>query len=643
MNKYKTTDHIWHFRKMQKSEMNDDPIQGEFFTSQSISDRLVRESIQNSLDAKVQDDQPVLIRFILGDSDAIVQEYPRGYFNGLNSHLDATMETNAPDRQALRDLENNLTVPYLPIEDFNTTGLTGDVEQFSDPQSAEGSDINHFYWFVRNVARSGKRSLEGGSWGVGKYVFPDASKINTFFFLTRRSDDDQSIFMGQSVLKIHMLGKARLYPYGHFAEIDIEDEDFALPITDKLQIQKANDDFGLTRNEETGLSVVVPFPQDGLDRNSLLRAVIRYYFSPILSDGLIVEVSDRSDGSPSIVVNHDTIYNIIDEIDWSDSNSNLSPHNRRRMFELVQNHVTISDQNRIVIKEPEPNRDPTRSEFSDRFDSAQLEDARIRFENGEELAFRIRVWVHPRNDSPKLSWLDLIVQRDPNLSGVHTEYVRHNLTIPDAGPRSLGISSNFRSLMIVEEENLAALLRDSEEPSHSRWNERAEKVRDRYDLGASTVRFVNASVRRIIQCLMATQKGVHRDLLSEFFSIPRDGARTRTRNGSNGHSRTPFEISERQGGFSVRVVDRGKGIPGRLHIQVAYEIRRGNPLRRYDRRDFQLDSIDFEVLVDGCTIQEMRENQIIVRIEEEGARISVNGFDPNRDILVQVDAVELDT
>ena len=47
--------------------------------------------------------------------------------------------------------------------------------------------------------------LEGGSWGVGKWVFPDASRINSFLFLTHRSDDDQEMIMGQSVFRNHIL------------------------------------------------------------------------------------------------------------------------------------------------------------------------------------------------------------------------------------------------------------------------------------------------------------------------------------------------------------------------------------------------------------------------------------------------------
>ena len=42
----------WRFARMSPSQVNQDPVQGEFFTAAAdLPDRLVRESIQNSLGA----------------------------------------------------------------------------------------------------------------------------------------------------------------------------------------------------------------------------------------------------------------------------------------------------------------------------------------------------------------------------------------------------------------------------------------------------------------------------------------------------------------------------------------------------------------------------------------------------------------
>ena len=54
----------WYFRKVSEAEINSDPVQGEFFIKSDIADRLVREALQNSLDAQ-SGSGPVSVRFAL--------------------------------------------------------------------------------------------------------------------------------------------------------------------------------------------------------------------------------------------------------------------------------------------------------------------------------------------------------------------------------------------------------------------------------------------------------------------------------------------------------------------------------------------------------------------------------------------------
>ena len=631
-----TLPHEWHFRPMSKAEINLDPIQGEFFTSQDIADRLVRETLQNSLDAAIDSHNPVTVRFTLRNDCSSNVARSGKYFIGLRPHLEPSLDANAPGQDVLEEITGQSAFPYLLIEDFNTKGLTGNVQQYEDLSDASASDDNHFYWFVRNVGRSGKRGLEGGSWGVGKYVFPDASKVNTFFFLTRRIDDSRSVLMGQSVLKMHILNGVRHYPYGHYADIE-EESEFALPIGDEGSVQRFKDDFSLKRGEDSGLSIVIPFPEDELDRDSLLRAIIRYYFSPILTGRLLVHVSD---GTVDTKVDYDSIYSIVNQINWGRAGTGLSPRDRGRMFDLVQNLETIADQDRIVVEQPEPHRNPVATPILDRIQAAELEDAKSRYEGGEAVAFRIFTWIHLKREEPSLSWVDLVVQRDPTLSGTHTEYVRNDLTIPAAGPGRLGISSNFRSLLVASEGRIAALLRDSEEPSHSRWNERSQRVRDHYDLGASTVRFINSAVRHIVRVLTMSQEGVHRDLLNEFFSDSSRGPISRPPPINPPEpGPTLATVSRRASGFSMRVGQSNGQFPKRLRVQVAYQTRRGNPLTTYNPLDFTLDSAQFSIEPERGTVEEVDLNQMLVDVECEGASLTVEGFDPNRDLLVQVDEI----
>ncbi|MFO7599184.1 MAG: hypothetical protein R6X27_05170 [Candidatus Desulfacyla sp.] len=77
----------WRFREMQRGEMNVDPIEGEFFNTEaisSISDALVREAIQNSLDASVGKG-PVTVRFsFMSGTEAGSEKIKDLYLSGLS-------------------------------------------------------------------------------------------------------------------------------------------------------------------------------------------------------------------------------------------------------------------------------------------------------------------------------------------------------------------------------------------------------------------------------------------------------------------------------------------------------------------------------------------------------------------------------
>ncbi|MBO3803981.1 MAG: hypothetical protein JTT11_08975 [Candidatus Brockarchaeota archaeon] len=264
-----------------RGEMNTDPVEGEFFTPQRLTESLVREAIQNSLDAKLPQSQ-LRMRFALsGSSNRLPPEKARRYCEGLRPHI----EKVAADYSLPREDE---PMNFLVIEDFGTRGLCGDPEQAFDSDTS--GPKNDFYYFWRNIGRSSKREAERGRWGLGKTVFPAASRINAFFGLTIRADDRKRLLMGQAVLKTHTIGDIRYCPYGFFAEFD---QEFAMPVTDQELLENFCSDFGLKRTSEPGLSIVVPyFREEELLKDDIEQAVIMNYFYPILSRDLIVEFEE---------------------------------------------------------------------------------------------------------------------------------------------------------------------------------------------------------------------------------------------------------------------------------------------------------------------------------------------------------------
>ncbi|MCS7070133.1 MAG: hypothetical protein NZM00_01395, partial [Anaerolinea sp.] len=215
----------WDFHPYQRWHVRQDPVQTEFFTSDNVQ-ALVRETIQNSLDARLSPAQPVRVRF------GFVTVGPRDYLPylyGLIPHLEATLR-----ERGLPDFSQPLK--FLIVEDFNTRGLTGDPSVDTDEQAED----NDFYYFWRNVGRTEKREDVRGRWGLGKAVFHKVSRINTFFGVTLPHGAQRMALLGLSVLRSHdiidgidsLIAPYGFMPYGYYGRFD--DDHFALPITDDL-------------------------------------------------------------------------------------------------------------------------------------------------------------------------------------------------------------------------------------------------------------------------------------------------------------------------------------------------------------------------------------------------------------------------
>src|SRR5438128_6266344 len=104
----------WHFIKPKPGDKNREPILGEFFATEAISnpaEALVREGIQNSLDAGLG--AMVRIRiFVSGETGALSAASASVYFDGARPHINAEGNGlhNAP--------APNEACPFLTFEDF---------------------------------------------------------------------------------------------------------------------------------------------------------------------------------------------------------------------------------------------------------------------------------------------------------------------------------------------------------------------------------------------------------------------------------------------------------------------------------------------------------------------------------------------
>ncbi len=86
----------WHFREMSRGEMNVDPVHDEFFKAQDLADAIVREAIQNSLDAR-RGHSTVRVRFRFATGvNALPSSVAAQYLRGLESHLQIPAHEEMP-------------------------------------------------------------------------------------------------------------------------------------------------------------------------------------------------------------------------------------------------------------------------------------------------------------------------------------------------------------------------------------------------------------------------------------------------------------------------------------------------------------------------------------------------------------------
>ncbi len=93
----------WRFARMTPAQINQDPVQGEFFSRESdLPGRLVREANQNSLDA-ARDGETVRVRFrFSGQRNALSPEAAAPYLEGLEKHVGAIADKKDEQQSSTR-------------------------------------------------------------------------------------------------------------------------------------------------------------------------------------------------------------------------------------------------------------------------------------------------------------------------------------------------------------------------------------------------------------------------------------------------------------------------------------------------------------------------------------------------------------
>ncbi len=97
-----------------------------------------------------------------------------------------------------------------------------------------------------------------------------------------------------------------------------------------------------------------------------------------------------------------------------------------------------------------------------------------------------------------------------------------------------------------------------------------------------------------------------------------------------------FQIIKIKNGFKLTANPSARALPKEATLEVAYDVREGNPFKRYKQFDFQLDKLPIRVKATGVQVKIIKSNMLFLFLEKRDFQLNLTGFDPNRDLKVRM-------
>jgi hypothetical protein len=628
----------WHFKKLTPDNMkNRNAMQEKFFElDKGMVVSLVRESIQNSLDAKDPDSRgPVDIRVLISGQEKALSR------SAIETFLtDEAWEHYAAKGNGLDAIcpERDELCHYIVIEDFGTRGLNGDILEWSKPEESQ----NNFYHFFRAEGESDKglTAASRGKHGVGKIVFPMTSRLKTFFGLTVRKEDDMKYLVGQCVLKHHKVNGTPYTPDGWFGHLS--GENLPMPIDDESGhdiITEFSNTFSLRRSSENGLSVIIPYVSEEIDDYAIVRAIVEDYFWAILKEELVITITSPRE---EWCVEKGSLANIVSGMELDEEIG--------AKIELAKWATETGLGEIVTVNAPKSTGPP---KWSEELIEPELRvQLRRKLEAEEKIAIRVPLSIRKKegDGQGQATYYDVFLQRSKEGKSGRPVFIREGIIIPNA---SRDKCPGTLALITADHLVIATFLGDAEGPAHTEWSANAKEFKGEYMYGPDMLTFVKKTVSGIISVLDESSKQEDRTLLADFFSIPMpsDGPkRPSTKHKDKDPDKTEepkldieskpkrFKVTRVQGGFTISSAERPVSVPATLDMKLFYDRHGGKA--RYSPHDFKLNEPPIKVSGRNVEVKSYKDNQLKIEINDSDFSLTVKGFDTNRDLYVRPRIVE---
>lgn len=244
---------------------------------------LIRENIQNSLDARNEDSiDPVVVNITIGEMD--YEDVPgideiKDRILSLNGGNDYSKKTINYMQKIVRD--DSKPVSYLTMEDNNTRGLSGSKLGYDK----ENPTAYQAYAYSKGVhyEKEDKSLVSGGSHGIGKIASNAASELFMMFFSNYDDEGYQTLGGNIQLIDHEYLGQA-YRSSGYFTDLNGDN-----------YTPYENQNFHEVFDKNTqGLKIIIPFlKSDYKSPGNIIKAVIDGFLLALLKNKLVVNLDGK--------------------------------------------------------------------------------------------------------------------------------------------------------------------------------------------------------------------------------------------------------------------------------------------------------------------------------------------------------------
>ena len=661
----------WNFEILKPGSMERNPVSEEFFTNDTRLEAVIRESIQNSIDAN---DDTALVK---------VRIYFSGREDALSAAAYAKYRGEAGDARYTDPGSGLLKpvpaadepCPYLVIEDFFTVGLTGDVnEKPLTPQSgATRKDWNYYNYFFRENGTS--KGAEGtlGSWGAGKCVFQRASRLKTSFALSVRDNYEPRRFLvGKATLQIHRDDKRQTWaPDGWFGTVDEYDETrpnriVKRPITDDATIDQFIADFNISRKDEPGTSIVIPYinladdddnASAAFSERNIVRSVMRNFLVSIQNGELEVEVQVGRNATKIVIDRNSFAEDAVYLPDPGDKTAVVTKLHHQLIGEAFGGALP---KERVFELKPPPGNYP--KWCLEMFGEDQLKNLKKCLQQKGPVLIKVPMPVMKKVNGKVETvqgGFEVAIMRAELPRAMPPVFYRVGLLIYGVQP---SFHSNYVAAVVVGRNPAADLLVAAEPPSHSEWHRDVDRLKSNYDKPWPHLLYVTYAVRNILDYIASADKTPNFDPLSDIFGIPKkkpehdnDAGRTNADDsGGEGDETDETDIpppkmerivgveQKSEGGrkgfklFNGPALATARKFPFTVKLKVGYDTYRGLDWSPFDFDLEKKDKIAIDIVKGaGVVAYTAKGNALsLTVVKPEEFEVDLLGFDENRDVIV---------